>query len=490
MPLKIYNTLKKKKEEFTPLEANRVGIYACGITAYDYSHIGHARSAVVFDVVVRYLRSQGYEVLYVRNFTDIDDKIIKKSQEQNTPVPEIAHRFIEAYREDMESLGVNPPDVEPLATEYIPRMIETIQKLIENGHAYQADSDVYFAVDSFRGYGKLSKRDIEEMIAGTRFEVDERKRNPLDFALWKGAKPGEPEWDSPWGKGRPGWHIECSVMSASIIGPTLDIHGGGKDLIFPHHENEIAQAEGATGKPFVRFWMHNGFVNMNKEKMSKSLGNVLNIRELVKLYHPEVVRFFLLSKHYRSPLDYSDEVMKEMENALGRMYKLVQRIDEAGADGSAKAPAGIDEIEKDMTDKAESLMKEFREAMDDDFNTARAIGYLFPLVKSANRLLDEAGDSLTPDNLVALKKTRAALMEVGSLLGLLQAPPREFFGFLKDRELKEAGVDRDEIQRLVDQRAEARRSKDWARADTLRDKLSELNVIVEDRPEGPVWRFA
>ncbi|UCG37870.1 MAG: cysteine--tRNA ligase, partial [bacterium] len=311
MSLRVYNTLSGKKEEFQPIDPPRVGLYACGVTVYDFCHIGHARAAVAFDVIARYLRYAGYDVTYVRNYTDIDDKIIHRSAEQGVPWKELAETFIEAHDTDMAALGVRRADVEPRATEYIEEIIGIVQTLVEKGYGYVVEGDVYFEVERFAGYGKLSKRDLDQMQAGARVDVDERKRNPLDFALWKSSKPGEPSWDSPWGKGRPGWHIECSAMSAAILGQPLDIHGGGKDLIFPHHENEIAQSEAAAGREFVRYWMHNGFVNIDSEKMSKSLGNFFTIREVLEKYRPEVVRLFLLSTHYRSPLDFSDRALEE-----------------------------------------------------------------------------------------------------------------------------------------------------------------------------------
>ena len=326
MALRIYNTLTGKKEDFVPLHENRVGLYVCGVTVYDLCHIGHGRSAVVFDTIYRYLRYRGYEVTYVRNFTDIDDKIIKRANDEGVDFKAIAEKYIEEFNIDMGRLGLEKPSVEPKATEHIPEMIQLISILVEKGFAYQRNGDVFFSVERFKDYGKLSKRNLDEMQAGARVEIDEKKENPLDFALWKASKPGEPSWESPWGKGRPGWHIECSVMSQKYLGETFDIHGGGKDLIFPHHENEIAQSEAATGKPFVRYWIHNGFVNINKEKMSKSLGNILTLKEIFKDWHPEVIRLFLLSHHYRSPLDYSVDSLSEAKAGLDRFYTTLNSI--------------------------------------------------------------------------------------------------------------------------------------------------------------------
>ena len=326
--MKIYNTLTGKKEEFIPLVPGKAGIYACGVTVYDRCHIGHARSAIVFDVIRRYLKYKGLNVTYVRNFTDIDDKIINRSNQEGIPWDAVAGKYTDEYYRDMDMLGVGRADIEPKATEYIPEMIDIVQGLIGKGYAYESDGSVYFAVDEFQGYGKLSKRDMEEMMAGARVEVDERKKNPLDFALWKKSKEGEPFWESPWGRGRPGWHIECSAMSVKHLGESFDIHGGGADLLFPHHENEIAQSEAFTGKPFAKYWVHNGFITINKEKMSKSLGNFFTIKEVLETFDPEVVRFFLLSTHYRSPIEFSDEQLREAESSLDRYYTTVVRIND------------------------------------------------------------------------------------------------------------------------------------------------------------------
>ena len=320
MAIRVYNTLTGKKEDFVPLHEGKVGMYVCGVTVYDLCHIGHARSAIIFDILYRYFRYRGYEVTFVRNFTDIDDKIINRANQEGVDYKTIAERYIREFGMDIRGLGLEKATIEPRATDHIPEMIELVSGLIEKGYAYPGGGDVFFSVERFKEYGKLSKRNLEEMQAGARVEIDEKKKNPLDFVLWKGSKPGEPFWESPWGKGRPGWHIECSVMSMKYLGETFDIHGGGRDLVFPHHENEIAQSEGATGKPFARYWIHNGFININKEKMSKSLGNILTIKEVVKEWHPEVLRLFFLSSHYRSPLDYSEESLKEAKSGLDRFY--------------------------------------------------------------------------------------------------------------------------------------------------------------------------
>jgi len=486
MALRVYNTMTKKKEELIPLQEGRIGMYACGVTVYDLCHIGHARSAVVFDVIYRYLRHKGYEVTYVRNFTDVDDKIIKRAQEEGVGFEEIAARYIEEFYADMGALGLLLPTIEPKATEHIAEMIALVQRLIEKGHAYEVGGDVYFAVESFPEYGKLSKRTLDEMQAGARVEVDERKRNPLDFALWKAAKPGEPSWTSPWGQGRPGWHIECSAMSQRYLGDTLDIHGGGKDLIFPHHENEIAQAEGATGKPFVRYWLHNGFVNIDKEKMSKSLGNFLTIKEILKVYHPEVVRLFLLSRHYRSPVDYSTQGMEEAHQNLERFYQTLAAIDEALAQAGEKVARkkGSSPEETAASHKADEFAQRFAEAMDDDFNTAVALAHLFELSHDLNRVLQNP----SPHAPQILHKGREAFAMAGGVLGIFQEDPHVFLERERQRKIQALTITPEEIEKLVTERNEARNNKDWARADEIRDQLASHGIILEDGPEGTTWR--
>jgi cysteinyl-tRNA synthetase len=486
MALRVYNTMTKKKEEFVPLQKGKIGMYACGVTVYDLCHIGHARSAVVFDVIYRYLQYKGYEVTYVRNFTDVDDKIIKRAQEEGVSTDEIASRYIEEFYADMGALGLKEPTIEPKATEHIDAMIELVQRLIKKDHAYEVEGDVYFAVESFSEYGKLSKRTLEEMQAGARVEVDEKKRNPLDFALWKATKPGEPSWESPWGKGRPGWHIECSAMSQKYLGDTLDIHGGGKDLIFPHHENEIAQAEGATGNPFVRYWLHNGFVNIDKEKMSKSLGNFLTIKEILKEYHPEVVRLFLLSRHYRSPIDFSTEGMEETRRNLERFYQTLAGIDEVIAQEKAgeSVPEGLSPKEMAAYRRAEEFTAQFEEAMDDDFNTAVAIAALFELSHDLNRLLQNP----TPHAVQVLLKGREAFAVAGEVLGIFQEDPRAFLETARERKAEKLTLTQGEIEKLITERNEARKNKNWTRADEIRDQFASQGIILEDGPQGTTWR--
>ncbi len=486
MAVRVYNTMTKKKEDFVPLHEGLIGMYACGVTVYDLCHIGHARSAVVFDVIYRYLLYRGYKVTYVRNFTDVDDKIINRAREEGVSTEEIAARYIQEFYADMGALGLLDPTIEPKATEHIPEMIELVQRLLEKGYAYQVGGDVYYAVESFPEYGKLSKRSLDEMQAGARVEVDERKRNPLDFALWKAAKPGEPSWASPWGEGRPGWHIECSPMSQRYLGDTLDIHGGGKDLIFPHHENEIAQAEGATGRPFVRFWLHNGFVNIDKEKMSKSLGNFLTIKEILKEHHPEVVRLFLLSRHYRSPIDYSTQGMEEARGNLGRFYQTLAGIDDIIAQEKAREPVseGLSPEEMAVYQRAEEFTDKFEEAMDDDFNTAVAIAALFELSHDLNRLLRDTS-SHAPQ---VLHRGREAFAVAGGVLGIFQENPHAFLEAERVRRTEALTLSEKEIEGLITERNAARSTKNWARADEIRDHLASQGIVLEDTFKGTTWR--
>jgi cysteinyl-tRNA synthetase len=486
MAVRVYNTMTKKKEKLVPLHEGRIGMYTCGVTVYDLCHIGHARSAVVFDVIYRYLQYRGYEVTYVRNFTDVDDKIINRAQEEGVGFEEIATRYIEEFNNDMGALGLRKPTVEPKATEHIAEMIELVQQLLEKGHAYQVGGDVYYAVESFPEYGKLSKRTLDEMQAGARVEVDEKKRNPLDFALWKATKAGEPSWPSPWGEGRPGWHIECSAMSQKYLGDTLDIHGGGKDLIFPHHENEIAQAEGATGRPFVRFWLHNGFVNINKEKMSKSLGNFLTIKEIIKEHHPEVVRLFLLSRHYRSPVDFSTQGMEEARRNLERFYQTLAGIDEiiVQAKESESVSEGLSPEEMTVYRRAEEFTTHFEEVMDDDFNTALALAALFDLSHDLNRVLQNP----SPRAPQVLEKGKDAFAVAGEVLGIFQEDPQAFLVAERERRSKALTLSEQEIKGLIAEREEARKNKDWTRADEIRNHLASQGIVLEDTSKGTTWR--
>ena len=474
MPIRIHNTMTRKKEELVPGTRGEVSMYVCGVTVYDFSHIGHARSAIVFDVMRRYLRFRGLQVRFVRNFTDVDDKIIRRANAEGVTAREISERFIEAERADMASLGILAPDAEPKATEHIPQMIEIVQRLIAKGLAYAVEGDVYFEVRKFPPYGRLSGKNLDDLMAGARVDVDERKRDPRDFALWKSAKPGEPQWPSPWGPGRPGWHIECSAMAAQHLGETLDIHGGGEDLIFPHHECEIAQSEGATGKPFARYWAHNGLLNLGAEKMSKSLGNTLSIREMVKRHDPEAIRLYLLGAHYRHPFDFSAERIEESGRGLARLRGLVTEAERLAARGTP--PPGPD---NGLFDEVARERARFEAAMDDDFNTPQALGVLFDLA----RTLQGARTAVTEGRAGA----GAFLMGVGELvtlaraLGLLEAraePAREVDSKLKAK-----------IDSLIWLRQEARKRRDFAEADRLRTELESLDVVIEDTRDGTSWRL-
>lgn len=491
MGLRVYNTLTRSKEEFIPLEPGKVRFYVCGITVYDYCHIGHARSAIVFDVIYRYLLHLGYEVTYVRNFTDIDDKIIRRANELGADYRVVADRFIAAFYEDMDALGILRPNREPLATDHIPSMIEIIKRLIEKGMAYQSGTDVYFEVERFDGYGKLSGRSLDEMVAGARVEVDVNKRNPLDFVLWKGSKPGEPVWDSPWGPGRPGWHIECSAMGREYLGETFDIHGGGKDLIFPHHENEIAQSEAAFEVPFVRYWLHNGFVNINNQKMSKSLGNFLVIRDFLKQVHPEVLRLFVLSKHYRSPVDFNEENVAEAERGIEKLYGTLAAI-AARAPVAAEvkmADSALRQQDEELFTLVAGFPETFEEAMNNDFNTALAIGYLFTLQRRLQRFLDQFGQKkLKGASAVLAQRAAARLQEFAGLLGLLTRDPEVFFVEQRQLKLGSTGMTEAEVEQFLELRHRARLAKDFAEADRIRKELEGKHILLEDTPQGTRWR--
>ncbi len=474
MGIKVHNSLTRRKEEFIPIEAGRVRMYVCGPTVYDLSHIGHARSAIAFDVIYRYLRYRGYSVTYARNYTDVDDKIIDRARKEGATTEEVSERYIKAYDEDMEALGVRLPTHRPRATETIPEMIEAIKGLIEKGYAYVVDGDVYYSVRRFREYGKLSGKNTEELEAGARVEVDERKEDPLDFALWKKGKPEEPWWPSPWGRGRPGWHIECSAMCIKYLGETIDIHGGGKDLIFPHHENEIAQSEALTGKPFARYWLHNGFVNIEKEKMSKSLGNILTIRDALMLHTPESIRLFVLSSHYRSPVEYSHTTLKEAEAKAERFYRTMLRIKNMFPRALEGSPP---------EDRLAERLKPFMAAMDDDFNTALTIGLMFEEVSRANRLLDSAPTGRPEEVEEELTTIAGLFKELSGILGVFERWPEAYFNDLKSH----APIPAEEITALIKEREEARRRRDYARADAIRDELREKGIVLEDTPEGTRW---
>jgi cysteinyl-tRNA synthetase len=490
MTIRVYNTLTGKKEDFVPLHENRIGMYVCGVTVYDLCHIGHARSAVIFDTIYRYLRYREYEVTFIRNFTDIDDKIIKRANEEGVDFKTIAEKYIDEFNIDMGGLGLEKPAIEPKATEHIPEMIQLISTLMEKGFAYQRDGDVFYSVGKFKDYGKLSKRNLDEMQAGARIEVDEKKENPLDFSLWKATKPGEPFWESPWGKGRPGWHIECSVMSQKYLGETFDIHGGGKDLIFPHHENEIAQSEAATGKPFVRYWIHNGFVNINKEKMSKSLGNILTIKEILKDWHSEVIRLFLLSSHYRSPVDFSIDSLSEARSGLDRFYSTLKAIqDEMGKPISPPRKKIDASILDECRQTIESFPTQFEEAMDDDFNTAQALGYFYDLQTHLNSLLDTSKGQPTEEIISILKEAYDHFTKMGWVFGLFREDPGAYIDKIKKEGLRKLNLLEKEILKLIDERNVARKEKNWKKADEIRSDLLSKGIVLEDTPSSTIWKI-
>jgi len=488
MALRVYNTLSGEKEVFVPLIPGRAGMYVCGVTVYDYCHIGHARANVVFDVIYRYLEYAGYDVTYVRNYTDIDDKIINRANREGVDYRTITDRYIQAFDEDMDRLGLAKPTVEPKATDHIGDIIAIIEALIAKGHAYESEGDVYYAVETFPDYLKLSKRNLDEMKAGARIEVGDKKRHPMDFALWKGSKPGEPWWESPWGKGRPGWHIECSAMSMEFLGATFDFHGGGKDLIFPHHENEIAQSEAANGCRFVRYWLHNGFVNINSEKMSKSLGNFFTIRQVLEKFDPETLRFFILSAHYRSPIDFSDQNLDEAQAGLERIYSCLAALDEALLHNPETAgPPAVESLTGaglELQDKLENLIPRFVEAMDDDFNTAQALGLLFDAVRASNRFLAEAGQP--GPSLIAGARRR--FTEVGQVLGLFGSRPAEWLERIKNSKTVLIDLSPAEIEGLIAERAEARKTKNFKRSDEIRDLLLDRGIQLLDSAQGTTWK--
>ncbi len=486
--LKLFNTLTGRQEVFEPMEPKHVRMYVCGVTVYDYCHIGHARSALVFDVLRRYLEFSGYIVTLVKNFTDVDDKIIKRANEQGVNCETVTQKFIQAYHDDMAKLGVRPASVEPKATEHMAEIIQLTKTLLRKGLAYQVEGDVYFDVAQYPAYGTLSKRKLEDLQAGARVEVDERKRHPMDFALWKQSKPGEPAWDSPWGQGRPGWHIECSAMSIRHLGETFDIHGGGMDLIFPHHENEIAQSCGATGQQFAKYWVHNGFVQINKEKMSKSLGNFFTIREIFEKSDwseevtGEILRYFLLSTHYHGPLDFSDQALKEAKNALNGFYDLlITRL----AEPETKSTA-----DKELPAVIERCQSSFRAAMDDDLNTPGAIATFHGLKGEINKLLSQ-GLSTT-----ARRMAKAEFRSLGQHLGLFQLDKWQFGTHVvpvgQAKEANEAlpihanksGLADDKVESLLRKRNEARARRDFTRADEIRQLLVAQGIIIEDKPDG------
>ncbi|WP_063553805.1 cysteine--tRNA ligase [Clostridium ljungdahlii] len=463
--MKIFNTMTRQKEEFVPLDSNEVKMYVCGPTVYNFFHIGNARTFVVFDTVRRYLEYKGYKVRFIQNFTDIDDKMIKRAQDEHITVKELGDKFIKEYYKDADALYIKRATVNPRATLYITKIIEFIGDLIDRGYAYEIDGDVYFSTKKFSNYGKLSGQNIDDLRAGARIDVDERKKDPMDFAVWKGQKPGEPAWESPWGMGRPGWHIECSCMAHDLLGETIDIHAGGSDLMFPHHENEIAQSEGRTGKTFARYWMHSAFVNVNNQKMSKSLNNFFTVREILEKYESDVIRMFMLSGHYRTQINFSIELLDSTKSALDRLYNSITNL-ESLLDN--KKNISISENEKEYRNKLDKYKQRYIEKMDDDFNTADAISVIFDLVKDINV-------SINKDSSVeVIRDSLNLIRELGAPLGILQQSKR--------------GSIEKEIEALIEKRQIARSEKNWALSDKIRDDLKAQGIVLEDTPEGVRWK--
>ena len=482
--MQLYNTLTRKKETFTPRTPGKVSMYVCGITAYDYCHVGHARSSVVFDVLARYLRQHGNDVTFIRNFTDVDDKIINRANEVGGNPSDIAERFIQEFYVDMDALNIQRADVEPKCTEHIAEMVNLTKRLVDDGKAYATLSgDVYFRVRDKLDYGKLSGRDIDDLRAGARINPGEGKEDPLDFALWKAAKPGEPTWDSPWGPGQPGWHLECSAMAAKYVDLPLDIHGGGQDLIFPHHENEIAQTEAADGTDLATYWVHNGFVQINQEKMSKSLGNFFTIRDILKQFLPEVLRFFLLSQHYRSPLDFSFDGLEEAEKGLKRVYNAKEHLQEALQRQKWSGAA----LPADLIQELDDAENAYEAALADDLNTAGALGQVFTIVRLAGRVLEDKNQRKSQGGKELFERVLADLNTWEAVLGVFGQEPQAFLEALRAKRAERANIDMDAVDALLAKRAQARADKDFAASDTLRYELAGLGVQVKDTPAGQVW---
>ena len=466
--MKIYNTMTRSKEEFVPLNEGEVKMYSCGPTVYDYFHLGNARPFIIFDTLRRYLEFSGYKVTFVQNFTDIDDKMINRANEEGITVAQLGERFIGEYFKDAKALGIRPATFHPRATENIDAIIKTIQKLEDNGYAYNVDGNVYFAVKKFPAYGALSKQPLEELEAGARIDVNEKKNDAMDFALWKKQKPGEPAWESPWGMGRPGWHIECSAMANKYLGETIDIHSGGRDLIFPHHENEIAQSECANCKQFARYWMHNGYINIDNRKMSKSLGNFFTVRDIAKKYDYEVIRFFMLQAHYRSPINFSAELMEQAKSAVERVYTCIDNLEFLLKNSEERTPAAEDTA---FMDTVKTCRQKFIDAMDDDLNTADALAAVFDIIYEANTRLSES----ERNNTEAVRLALDTIHELGGILGLFEKSGKKDISA--------------EVEELIKKRAEARAAKNWAEADAIRDRLREMNIELKDTPMGVKWNY-
>ena len=485
MALRFFDTLRQEKVDFQPIEEGKIGIYVCGVTVYDMCHIGHARCYVAFDTIIRFLRYLDYDVHFIRNFTDVDDKIIKRALEVDQPIDDITTRFIGEYQTDMASLDVAQADVEPRVTTHIGEIITMVSDLIDRGHAYENEGDVYFSVESFEEYGALSKRNLDDLRAGASERTADvevaRKRSPLDFALWKSSREGDPSWPSPWGAGRPGWHIECSAMSSKYLGDTFDIHAGGQDLVFPHHENEIAQSRCANGGEFSRYWLHNGFVNIDQEKMSKSLGNFFTIRDVLELFHPQAVRFFLLTTHYRGPINYSDLNLREATRRIHTVYATLERMDQY-LEQRAEKHKGGDVLDPGLVAR---IVTDFHGAMNDDFNTPKAIAVLSDPIRRANELL--AGKEIG-GRYATIKALRDAIGTVSSVLRVFHQDPATVLGEIGDRIMRERGISADEISEKIAQRKAARDARDFALADSIRDFLNEQGVLLMDAADGTAWR--
>ena len=491
MTLKIYNSLTRKKEEFIPVEKDKVKMYICGMTVYSDAHIGHARTYLAFDVIRRYFEYKGYQVTYVQNITDVDDKIIAAANKEGIDALEYSKRFTNRCLGDLDTLGIRRADLYPKASETIPDMIKMTEEIIKKGYGYETDGDVYFSVEKFDDYGKLSGQNIEEMKVGTRVQPGEKKQSPLDFALWKAAKPGEPSWDSPWGKGRPGWHIECSAMSGKHLGLPFDIHGGGMDLRFPHHENEIAQAEAATGKQFAKYWMHIGLLTVNGEKMSKSIGNIVNIRELLKTWDAEIIRAFFAQAHYRSPPDFSEKALKDVEKSLERIYRLKEKLEDLSGNASKLDEKILTSGEKKYKKNIDEFIEQFEKAMDDDFNTPKAFAVIFEFVNKSNRFLES---NLDP-NRALCKHALEKLLTLGDILTLFQEKKEDgdqikklqslVLKYAKDFESTDS---KKILKKLLEEREQARKKKDWKKADQIRNDLEEIGFEIQDTDKGPVWR--
>lgn len=477
MSLKVFNTLTRKKEEFVPLEPGRIKMYVCGVTPYNHPHIGNARPFITWDVIRRYLEYSGYQVTHIQNFTDVDDKIIHAANSEGVAWDAIANRYIASYFEVMDRLNIRRANVYPRVSDHMRQIVDMVAKLVDDGFAYEADGDVYFSVEKFSGYGKLSGRSLDDMKAGARVEVDERKGHPMDFALWKSAKPGEPSWDSPWGKGRPGWHIECSAMSFHYLGASFDFHGGGSDLVFPHHENEIAQSEAFTGlEPFVRYWLHNGFITVNEEKMSKSLGNFFLVKDILEHFAPDVLRFFILSTHYRSPLDFSDERLREAARSLERLKTAMEMWDLL----EASTPGKSGEAAAALAQAAVQAKTDFIAAMDDDFNTALAISVMFSLAKELNIYQNAVVSGKDLHDQAAFSVAKETYLLMGDVLGI--------FGGSQAQDTDDSNLISQLVELIIEMRQQARQKKDWATADQLRDRLGEIGVVLEDTPQGVRWK--